>query len=145
VGAEEQAVTTNTPTPPAPADDASGAEAMMPKDVPGAAEFRDAFKAAVPPRGADHASWVNGYCAGWIACEKAFPLPARDDTVEEAAERDSFCAYLSAQKPPIKPRWNSAKCRWEYRDGRPYPYCETAWRFWMARAALRREKGGDRG
>lgn len=49
---------------------ATGREAER-EDVPGAAEFRDAFKKAVPPRGADLASWVNGYCAGWIACYAA--------------------------------------------------------------------------
>lgn len=81
-------------------------------------------------------------CIGWsmaqdcaAAC-RAIPIPAHEGPMDEAAERDSFCAYLAAQRPPVKPRWNEVKTRWEYRDGRPYPYCETAWRFWMARAVL---------
>ena len=49
---------------------ATGREAGA-EDVPGAAEFREAFKKAAPPRGADLASWVNGYCAGWTACYAA--------------------------------------------------------------------------
>lgn len=59
------------PPTPAPRETPTDGDVLMPKDVLGAGEFRDAFKKAVPPRGADTASWVNGYCAGWTACEAA--------------------------------------------------------------------------
>lgn len=55
------------PLPPA----APEGEVERPDEVPSAGAFREAFKNATLPRGADSASWAGGYCAGWTAAERA--------------------------------------------------------------------------
>ena len=64
------------PLPAAPAPDAvrdvvddGGNELGFP--VPATMAFRDALKAEVAPMGADYCSWLNGYCRGWLAAERA--------------------------------------------------------------------------
>jgi hypothetical protein len=123
------------PRMPAPAD----ADPLMPKDVPGAAAFRDAFKKAVPPRGADHVSWVNGYCAGWIACEKA-PAPdagAAEDHLSEA-KRDhgaegSHRAFVEAARALLD--------SWKWQPGYGDNYLIPRHRIDALRDALRGTKG----
>lgn len=61
------AVASATRALPLPAPD----DVAMPDEVPSAGAFREAFKNAALPRGADYASWASGYCAGWTAAERA--------------------------------------------------------------------------
>jgi len=93
VGARAQAALSSTPSPASECLPAKCAETTA-AEVPSAQAFRDSFSKAAPCAGADHASWVNGYCRGWMACEvangqrPASEPPAATDRLADAYARE---------------------------------------------------------